>query len=57
MEVEEEVIWMPHHDGDPPNIDTLYSWCAEGPRKMDISDEFEFCESRLLKNVLSSKVS
>lgn len=57
IQVEEEVSWLPHYRGAPPDLDTLMCWCQEGKKKLDISDETRFCDPKILKGVLKAKVS
>lgn len=56
VQVEEEVLWLPHCSDAVPDFETLMSWAQEGPRKLEISDETTFCEPKILKGVLSGKV-
>lgn len=56
VQVEEEVLWLPHCSDPVPDFETLMSWAQEGPRKLEISDEITFCEPRILKGVLNGKV-
>ena len=55
VEVEEKVVWLPHHTLPIPPLQELRNWCQQGPRKEDISDEAEYCDQEMLTDVLNAK--
>lgn len=55
VEAEEEVSWLPHNPDPPPDLDILLSWSQDGEKKLDISDETNFCEQKILEGVLNAK--
>ncbi|CAL4088364.1 unnamed protein product [Meganyctiphanes norvegica] len=55
IEVEEEVTWLPQYPGDPPDLNKLTSWMQEGTKKLDISDETQFCRDDVMEGVISAK--
>ncbi|KAJ9582234.1 hypothetical protein L9F63_003363, partial [Diploptera punctata] len=51
----EEVAWLEDSDHEKLTHDILSNWLLEGPKKMTLDDETNFCDPSLLRNVLSSK--
>jgi len=56
IEVEESVIWFPSHDYLPPTLSELRRWKVEGNKKLSIDDETNFCDAKVLLQVLECKV-
>ncbi|KAK3860428.1 hypothetical protein Pcinc_033526 [Petrolisthes cinctipes] len=55
VDVEEEVSWLPHCPEPPPEYSLLSSWPCEGPKKLELADETNFCDPKILDGVLSAK--
>ncbi|XP_069191873.1 cap-specific mRNA (nucleoside-2'-O-)-methyltransferase 1 isoform X2 [Procambarus clarkii] len=56
IQVEEEVVWLPQcPDVVPPDFDTLLSWSQDGKKKLDITDETNFCDPKILEGILKAK--
>ncbi|XP_067142705.1 cap-specific mRNA (nucleoside-2'-O-)-methyltransferase 1 isoform X1 [Centruroides vittatus] len=55
VNIQEDVYWMPQCFRDPPKIHELRQWMKEGPKKLVIDDEDEFCDPGILRNVLACK--
>ncbi|KAG7162210.1 Cap-specific mRNA (nucleoside-2'-O-)-methyltransferase 1-like [Homarus americanus] len=55
VQVEEEILWLPHCPDTPPDYDTLLLWSRDDKKKQDISDETNFCEVKILEGVLAAK--
>lgn len=55
VEVEEEISWLPHCTNAPPDYDTLLSWSRDDKKKLDISDETNFCDPKILEGILNAK--
>lgn len=53
--VEERVNWMEAHSLPVPTLEELRTWSCEGQRKVDISDEDNYCDKDALSSVLSAK--
>ena len=54
--MEEQVLWLEEKDHETLTQEILIDWLKEGPKKLTIDDETNFCDPTLLRNVLSSKV-
>lgn len=55
--VEEVVEWLPScPDTAPLTLAQLSDWMNVGPKKLDISDETDYCDAEVLQGVLSAKV-
>ncbi|KAK8396816.1 hypothetical protein O3P69_005052 [Scylla paramamosain] len=55
IQVEEEVLWLPHCSDEVPDFETLMSWAKEGSKKLEIADETIFCDPKILNGVLGGK--
>ncbi|XP_047739805.1 cap-specific mRNA (nucleoside-2'-O-)-methyltransferase 1 [Hyalella azteca] len=54
--VEEEVLWMAEcPNPEPLSLALLTQWMTIGPKKLDISDETDYCDESILKGVLDAK--
>ncbi|XP_067837158.1 cap-specific mRNA (nucleoside-2'-O-)-methyltransferase 1-like [Heptranchias perlo] len=53
----ERVEWFPECSLEVPHAAELREWMVIGQRKMEIEDETEFCDAKLLSKVLRCKVS
>jgi len=56
ISVREKVLWISEQDHRPLDLETLETWISEGPKKLTIDEETEFCDEDTLKAVLSCKV-
>lgn len=54
----EEIEWLPVDDSTHhlPELDELKSWMGMGQKKIDISDEKEFVDPRILDAILSVRL-
>ncbi|XP_046383101.1 cap-specific mRNA (nucleoside-2'-O-)-methyltransferase 1 [Ischnura elegans] len=55
ISVEEEVLWLEEKDHCTLRSSDLESWMKEGPKKLEIDDETEFCDAEILQGVLNNK--
>ncbi|PSN40784.1 hypothetical protein C0J52_07193 [Blattella germanica] len=55
ISVEESVSWLEEADHECLTQEILSDWIKDGPKKLTIDDETNFCDPTLLRNVLSSK--
>lgn len=55
IEVEETVTWLEERHHTTLEKELLRSWIRQGPIKLIIDDETEFCDPDILHNVLNSK--
>ncbi|XP_064602092.1 cap-specific mRNA (nucleoside-2'-O-)-methyltransferase 1-like [Liolophura sinensis] len=53
--IDEEVEWLPPCEQPVPDLDTLRQWKVIGEKKLDISDETQYCTEKTLKEVLNNK--
>ncbi|XP_056150595.1 cap-specific mRNA (nucleoside-2'-O-)-methyltransferase 1 [Lampris incognitus] len=51
----EKVEWFPECSTEIPDADELKDWMQQGPRKLKIEDETEFCSEDLLHTLLRCK--
>ncbi|KFM76234.1 Cap-specific mRNA (nucleoside-2'-O-)-methyltransferase 1, partial [Stegodyphus mimosarum] len=55
ISLEEEIVWIPECDAEPLKISQMRNWMLEGPKKIDISSETEFCDPEILRDIISYK--
>ncbi|KAI0216550.1 Cap-specific mRNA (nucleoside-2'-O-)-methyltransferase 1 [Lamellibrachia satsuma] len=51
----ETVDWMNKCTDAVPQLEEMQSWVKEGPKKLTLDDECEFCSEDMLSNVLKGK--
>ncbi|KAK9507779.1 hypothetical protein O3M35_007558 [Rhynocoris fuscipes] len=53
--LKEEILWLKGDSLEPLDLDTLESWKIEGPKNMEIEKMTDFCDEKLLENILKGK--
>uniref|UniRef100_A0A069DZH7 Cap-specific mRNA (nucleoside-2'-O-)-methyltransferase 1 n=1 Tax=Panstrongylus megistus TaxID=65343 RepID=A0A069DZH7_9HEMI len=55
INLKEEINWLKGDLHGPLDLETLKSWKKEGPKDMNIEKMTDFCDEKLLHNILSGK--
>ena len=51
----EDMKWIRNPNSNTPVLEEMRHWLYQGPKKMTIDDEVEFCCEHILKNIINAK--